>query len=85
MTTSSFVARYRLMEKARLARLAEWTARRTLAEVIADLVREWPGAANVVLIGEWLATRDLHRRTPEQLALDWLFYNSYVDHPAPRG
>lgn len=86
MTTATpFVARYRLVETARLARLTEWTARRTLAEVIAELVSGWPGAANVVLIGEWLATRDLHRRTPEQLALDWLFYNSYVDHPAPRG
>lgn len=75
--------------QARVSRLAalqaEDQARRTLAEVIADLVSEWPRAGNVVLIGEWLATRDLHRRTPEQLALDWLFYNSYVDHPAPRG
>lgn len=85
MTTATpFVARYRLVETARLARLTEWTARRTLAEVIAELVSGWPGAANVVLIGEWLAGQDLRRRTPESLALDWLWSNNFVDHGAPR-
>ena len=83
-TTTPFIARYRLVEATRLARLTEWTARRTLAEVIADLVSGWPGAGNVVLIGEWLAEQDLHRRTPEALALDWLWRNGFVDHGAPR-
>lgn len=84
MTGAAFVARYRLVETARMARLTEWTARRTLAEVIADLVSEWPRAGNVVLISEWLERQDLHWRTPEQLALDWLWRNGFVDHGAPR-
>lgn len=84
MTGAAFVARYRLVETARMARMAEWSARRTLAEVIADLVAPWHRADNVVLIGEWLAGQDLRGRAPEHLALDWLWRNNYIDHGAPR-